>query len=84
LQKHRVDTLPLESALELFRKGWSRPEPISEAIEKLVVSSCGGLPLALLMVKGALRDCTVELEWTVRALQLILCSEAIGRIAPAC
>jgi hypothetical protein len=67
LEWHRVDSLPFEYALQLFRAGWTRPESVSEAVEKHVVRSCSGLPLALLLAKGALSSCNDALEWMVRA-----------------
>jgi hypothetical protein len=66
LEWHIVDSLPFEFALQLFRQDWSRPESVPEAVEKHVVKSCSGLPLALLLVKGALASCTEGVEWMVR------------------
>jgi hypothetical protein len=60
-----VDSLPFEFALQLFRQDWGRPESVSEAVEKHVVKSCSGLPLALLLVKGTLASCTDGVEWMV-------------------
>jgi hypothetical protein len=66
LEAHEVDCLSLEFAFQLFREGWARPQSVPEVAEELVVKSCSGLPLALLMVKGALRRCIDPLEWMVR------------------
>jgi hypothetical protein len=63
---HQVLSLPLEASLQLFRDGWHRHQSISEAVERHVVKSCGGLPLALLIVRGAVQECTQEAEWMVR------------------
>jgi hypothetical protein len=73
---HEVLSLPLEVSLQLFRDGWQRHEAISEAVERHVVKSCGGLPLALMIVKGAVQECMQEAEWMVRCCHasLSLCS----------
>jgi hypothetical protein len=66
LHMHRVDSLSFADSLQLFRDGWHKPDAISDIVEKHVVESCGGLPLAVLLVKGALRWRATEAEWVVR------------------
>jgi hypothetical protein len=63
---HRLDSLPLQDSLQLFRAGWQRPPSISEVVEEHVVKSCGGLPLALLIVTAAVQPCETAAEWMAR------------------
>jgi hypothetical protein len=82
LHMHRLESLSLEDALQLFREGWQRPNSISEAVEKELVTRCGGLPLALLIVKGAVRKQTKEADWLVCdgvALSHVLLADCVLR-----
>jgi len=67
-----VRALSAEAALQLFRAKCPRPASVLEDLEKRVVASCGGLPLALLILAGILVGQDDAVVWMVSGAARLL------------